>query len=517
MNPTMLPTNFLTAKSWLGYCLALYLVCGISSLYGQEKAQEKPADLRKYTKPVVIKIEGPITGVTDVFFRRAISQAREQKVDLIVVEIDSPGGLLETSLFIAHTLRDVDFAHTVAYIPDEAISGGAIIALGCDEIWLSEFGQIGDAGPVGFGLDGQFRHAPEKIRSYLVQQIRQLAEAKNRPPAIAEAMVDMNSTVYRVLRTSDGTDWYLNEAELNSLSDPNAFEKKEPVLESRPQMFLTVGGARAVELKLANALAANRTELFRKLDSTDDVDELNVIWIDRTIFVLNRPFVTALLLIIGLVALYFEFSMPGVGVGGIVSLLCFSIFFWSHFLGGTAGWLEVVLFLLGIILLLTEIFVIPGFGVAGISGVALIVVSLTMALQDYGVPSDAEQWRRTIRGLILIMGTFLGVMLLVFGLIRYARVFPALRGITLEPPRPEEIAIEETLFTDASHNVDGHASLPDIGTQGITESVLRPAGKAKFGERIYDVMSEGDFVEAHTAVIVVKKQAQVLLVRKLEV
>jgi membrane-bound serine protease (ClpP class) len=280
-------------------------------------------------------------------------------------------------------------------------------------------------------------------------------------------------------------------------------------------MFLTVGGSRAVELKLANALASDRAELLRELDVSNEIAVLDTSWIDRAIFVLNRPFVTALLLLIGLVALYFEFSMPGIGLGGVVSLLCFSIFFWSHFLGGTAGWLEVVLFLLGITLLLMEIFVIPGFGIAGISGIGLIVVSLTMALQDYGVPSDADQWRRTIRGSLLILGTFLGVMSLVFGLIRYARVFPALKGITLEPPVPEDIVLEETLFADQSTGISGHVIVPEIGARGVTESVLRPAGKARFGEQIYDVISEGDFVEPHTDVIIVKKQAQVITVRKL--
>lgn len=479
------------------------------------QSQEAAPPPQKYERPVVIHINGPITGLTEAFFRRAMDRARKIKADLIIVEIDSPGGELDASLYMAHTLRDVDFARTVAFVPKEAISGGAIIALGCDEIWPSEFGQIGDAGPIMFGADMQFRHAPEKIRSYLVQQVRQLAEAKNRPPALAEAMVDMTTTVHRVIRTSDGSTWYLNDAELAALADPNAYEKKEPVLEARPETFLTVGGARAVELKLATGLAENRNVLLDKLASDKPLEELRPHWVDRTVYILNSPFITALLLVIGLVALYFEFSMPGLGIGGITSIVCFGIFFWSHFLGGTAGWLEVLLFLLGFALLLAEVFVIPGFGIAGFSGVTMIIVALTMALQDFGLPRDAQQWQQTTRSVFLVLTTFACVIVAVFGLIRYAKVVPALRGLTLDPPSAAEVAPPTTLLSQESLASGSEAlPLPAVGDEGVTESVLRPAGKARFKDHIVDVISEGDFIDPQIAIVVVRRQAQMVVVRR---
>jgi membrane-bound serine protease (ClpP class) len=502
--------KFFWITRWM---IAWFLLSGIFHHLGH--SQEAAPVPQKYERPVVIHINGPISGLTEAFFRRAMDRARKIKADLIIVEIDSPGGELEASLFIAHTLRDVDFARTVAFVPDEAISGGAIIALGCDEIWPSEFGQIGDAGPIMFGADMQFRHAPEKIRSYLVQQVRQLAEAKNRPPALAEAMVDMNTTVHRVIRTSDGSDWYLNDAELAALADPKAFDKKEPVLEARPDTFLTVGGARAVELKLATGLAENRDVLLDALVSAKPLEELRPHWVDRTVYILNSPLVTALLLVIGLVALYFEFSMPGLGIGGIVSIICFGIFFWSHFLGGTAGWLEVLLFLIGFVLLITEVFVLPGFGIAGFSGIVMIIVALTMALQDFGMPRDPQQWQQTTRSLILVLTTFACVISAVVVLIRYAKVVPALRGLTLEPPTAADVASGTTLLShEGSTSESIMASLPAVGDQGISESVLRPAGKARFHDRIVDVMSEGDFIDPHTPVVVVKRQSQMVVVRR---
>jgi membrane-bound serine protease (ClpP class) len=325
----------------------------------------------------------------------------------------------------------------------------------------------------------------------------------------------MNTTVHRVTRTSDGSDWYLNDAELAALADPKAFEKKEPVLEARPDTFLTVGGARAVELKLATGLAENREVLLDALVSAKPLEDLRPHWVDRTVYILNSPLVTALLLVIGLVALYFEFSMPGLGIGGIVSIICFGIFFWSHFLGGTAGWLEVLLFLIGFVLLITEVFVLPGFGIAGFSGIVMIIVALTMALQDFGMPRDPQQWQQTTRSLILVLTTFACVISAVVVLIRYAKVVPALRGLTLEPPTAADVASGTTLLShEGSTSESIMASLPAVGEQGISESVLRPAGKARFHDRIVDVMSEGDFIDPHTPVVVVKRQSQMVVVRR---
>jgi membrane-bound serine protease (ClpP class) len=478
-------------------------------------AQDPVAERKKFSKTVAIRIEGPITGLTEQFMRTSLEASREIGADLILLEINSPGGLLDSSLNIAHALRDIEFAKTVAYVPDEAISGGAIIALGCDEIWLSEFGQIGDAGPVAFGMDMQFRHAPEKIRSYLVQQVRQLAEAKQRPPAIAEAMVEMNTAVYKVLRQPGGEVWYLNEEELKSLADPTKFEKKESVLEARKDTFLTVGGQRAVDLMLAKGIVKKPPELLEVLGAEEPVKFFRVRWIERLVYFLNNPFVTFLLLAIGLIALYIEFSMPGIGLGSLVSIACFGVFFWSHFLGGTAGWLEVLIFVLGIAFILGEIFVIPGFGVAGISGFLLVFVALIMSLQDYGWPKDITQWRGTARGLSMVLGAFFIVTFVILALMRYAKMMPTFLGMALEPPSAEDIAPVDSLLTASSSHFENVAgsNFPAIGEVGITESILRPSGKARFGNSSVDVLTEGDFVEAGAKVRVIRHQSYAVIVR----
>ena len=114
-------------------------------------------------------------------------------------------------------------------------------------------------------------------------------------------------------------------------------------------------------------------------------------WIDTLVYLLNTGVVTFLLIVIGLIALTVELGAPGIGIGGLTSLLCFSLFFWSRFLGGTSGWLEVTLFVVGLIFIGAELFVIPGFGVAGVGGIALVLGSLVMASRRFLIPENSEQ------------------------------------------------------------------------------------------------------------------------------
>jgi membrane-bound serine protease (ClpP class) len=153
------------------------------------QAAEPP---QKFSRGFLIRFEGPITTMLEQYLYRKLETARQENADLVVLQIDSPGGELDPSLKIADHLLKLDWAHTVAYVPREALSGAAIVALGADEIVMAPRARLGDAGPIFLGEDFLFRHAPEKIRSHLARQVRDLAEARGRPPALAEAMVNMD-------------------------------------------------------------------------------------------------------------------------------------------------------------------------------------------------------------------------------------------------------------------------------------------------------------------------------------
>lgn len=510
--------DFRRSAYWIVGGLMLLAAAGVADDAGPEKAPPK------FQRPVLIRFHGPIGNLSERFFHRKLEKARQQGADLLIVEIDSPGGLLHTSLDLATELKDVTWARTVAFIPRQALSGAAIMSLGCDEIVIAPDATIGDAGAIFQGRDAMFRHAPEKIRSMLAASVRTLAEAKGRSPALAEAMVDMDLAVYAVKNRNTGQESFLSDHDIASSPDPGAWEKGALVPESRPGLFLTLSGKRAVELTLAQANVRDPIELRERYQLTAEMTVLETNWVDTTVMILNNPFVTGLLFVVGLIAMYVEFCAPGVGVGGLISGLCFMLFFWSRFLGGTSGWLEILLFCTGVVFLLVEVFVLPGFGIAGVTGILLMLTGILMASQDFR-PQDGLQPSAAASTLAVVAGS--GVLALIGAALvtRYFGGIPFLKQLALPPPADSDGPAAMTpakpgeKFVPVSTGMNGPAA-PGIsihvGDWGVAESLLRPAGKAIFGGEYFDVVTEGSFVDKGRQVRVVQIRGNHIVVREIE-
>jgi membrane-bound serine protease (ClpP class) len=466
-----------------------------------------------FSQAMLIEVEGPIFGRFHWFVNHRLDLARRQGVDLIIIRLTTPGGDLEYSLQLARRLRDIDWATTVVFVPEEAISGGAILSLGCDRIYMQRGALIGDAGPIRMGLGGQFEHAEEKVVSYLASAIRELATAKDRPAAIAEAMVDRQLVVYEATELATGETTYLTQKEVDDPPVAAKFKIGNPVAEAGKNRFLTLGAERAVELGLCEGVFDSEQQLLDELN-IERLEPTRLNWVDKTVFALNRPWLTALLLIAGLIGLYLELAAPGISVAGLTSLFCFSIFFWSHALGGTAGWLEILLFFLGVTCLLCELFVLPGFGVFGISGIVFVVLSLVMASQDFVIPSNTAEWSQLRSNLLIVLGSVLGVMVLFFGQILLLDSIPGLNRFRLEAPSEGSEAASQpmTSLTQAGASLQ---VLAQVGDEGRAESDLRPSGKIKIGDRLFDVITEGDYVEAGSQVEVLRIEGNRIVVRKL--
>ncbi|MCA9264205.1 MAG: hypothetical protein KDA60_10175 [Planctomycetales bacterium] len=458
----------------------------------------------------LIKFDGVITPISEQYFYRKLAKAQAAEAKVVIVEIDSPGGYASCSVNMADALNDVDWARTIAFVPREALSGAAIMSLGCREIVMSPTARMGDAGPIFQGEDALFRHAPEKIRSHLVRQVRDLAEAHGRPPALAEAMVDMDLVVYRVLDTKTGEVHYMSDPELDSLPAAEAWEKQNPVQESRAGLFLEVNGVRAVELGLADGLSPSRVALFDQLNVDGQaVSILETTWVDTTVMVLNWWPVTALLFLVGIVALYIELSAPGTGVGGLIAGLCFAIFFWSRFLGGTAGWLELVLFGAGVVFLAVELFVLPGFGIAGLSGLALMFCSLVMASQRFA-PTDGLSVTHLLNSVAIILVTACVGVILMFVMTHNLGSMPFLSRLTLGPPA--ETQHHSTIATAFA----GQGITVEVGEEGVADSPLRPAGRGRFGDDYHDVVSDGAYIPAGQPIRVTRIRENRIEVREIE-
>ncbi len=487
---------------------ALFFAC----LVARCADAREPDPTRNFRKAVLIRFEGTITPLLEQFIYRKLNVAKHQNAGLLIIEIDSPGGYLHTSLNLADRFLDLDWAHTVAYIPREGLSGAAIAALGCDEIVMAPDAHLGDAGPIFQGEDALFHHVPEKIRSELALRVRDLAAATGRPPALAEAMVDMDLVVFRVRNKNSGVETFLSDHEIESSEAPDDWEKLQPVDESREKHFLTVTGLRAVELELADGIAASREEIKERYGIEGELVVLEPTSVDTAITILNVPFVTRLLLLVGLIALYVEFSAPGLGAGGLIAAMCFTLFFWSKFLGGTAAWLEVLLFLLGVAFLLIEIFVTPGFGFAGITGMVLLVISLMLAGQEFTIPTTPRELNTSLQGLLVIVGAGFGFLIGAIGVSHYFGTVPVIGWLKLDLPAPDGDAAEGKRKPVA----EAHRFPVGVGDWGKAESPLRPAGKAIFGDGYLDVVADGSFVEPGKQVRVVEISGNRIVVREIE-
>lgn len=484
-----------------------------------------------FQRPYLLQIKGAIDHTTLRYVQSGLRQAQSMKADLIVVEIDSPGGGAVESMEIADMLSQIQWGQTVAWIPREATSGGAMIALGCQYIVMQPGATIGDIGVIQLDLTmGAFRYAPAKIRSILVAKARALAERHGRSPELAEAMVDEYAVVYQ--QKEDPQQFKLVSMgapeELGAAPDEKDMAQVEEELpggwvlvsESRLGRFVTLSHSRAEEL----GFSQQHFENFEAFEGTLKLERPFTVrqygFTDRVVDFLNNFWITVLLLIVGIVALFIEVASPGISVGGLLALVCFSLFFWSHFMGGTAGWLEVILFVTGLACLFVELFVLPGFGLAGAMGVGLLLLSLIMATLDFVYPTSGEQWNQLGSSLLSITTA------VVFGGIGIGLVFhymgsiPALNRLTLEPPKLDDPATQKS--KDASQEsrplivAEGRAAGLKVGDQGVTESVLRPAGRALIQGRSVDVVADGKFIEPGQPIKVIDVRGNRLIVVPLQ-
>ncbi len=411
----------------------------------------------------------------------------------------------------------MNWAHTVAYVPREALSGAAIISLACDEIVIAPQARLGDAGPIVLGRDRLFRYAPEKIRSDLARRVRDLASATGRPPALAEAMVNKDLVVYRVTNKQTGQVTYMSQHEIDSSDDPAIWDKGPPVLESREGSFLEVNGKRAVALQLASATVSNERELEERYPlSEGPMIHLRHNAVDTAVDILNLPLVTGLLFVIGAIALWIELSAPGIGLGGLIAGLCFTLFFWSRFLGGTAGWLEVILVLAGAAFLAVELFIIPGFGIPGITGIVLMLAGIVLAGQDHWIPQSPRAMAHLGNSLLVLVGSGVVSLIGIAIVSRFYGSIPILNRLVLRTP--------ETPGTAEPSGVEGKSnSLPpvgrfqaSVGDWGVSDSPLRPAGKAIFGDEYLDVVTDGSYVERGRQVRIIEIAGNRIVVREIE-
>jgi membrane-bound serine protease (ClpP class) len=489
--------------------LAIFYLCGCLPVPVVGQDVDHPPTKRS---AVIIPLHEDINPLSGALLKRKFKDAVDSGVDVIILDIHSPGGFTFVTFELMDMVLDAKGVETVAFIERDAISGAALLSLACDKIVMLPAARIGDAGEIVMGADGAFRYTEAKSRSVLAQKARDTARATGRPVALAEKMVDKDMVVFQATHKTNGETRYISDKEWATLKDADDWNQGKPIREAGKEMFFIANGERAVELGMATQTIQNRGQLAEALNVREPIRVMERTWIDTMVYLLNSGVVTFLLIVIGLIALTVELGAPGLGIGGLTSLLCFSLFFWSRFLGGTSGWLEVTLFIVGLIFIGAELFVIPGFGVAGVGGISLVLGSLVMASRRVLIPENSEQLTGLGYDVLTVVGAFAGFIIAIMLLSNYIGDIPGLSRLTLKPP----VALQGVAAS--ATDLASKALLPgwqqvDVGDVGQAISPLRPSGKMQVGDCTVDVVTEGDFVESGSEVKVIGKQGARVVVR----
>lgn len=437
------------------------------------------APARHIDRPVyVIPIEGEIGRGLVWAVRRGIREAERKSARAIVLRIDTNGGAVDATQEIMELLSRTKIP-SLSYIDTKALSAGAYIAAATKRIYMAPSSLIGAATPVAapFGIAPVHldEAVEEKMTSALRAMIAAAAERNGHPARVLEAMVDRDVEIPGVVE----------KGKLLTLTEQRA---------SSPGVGLSSGTAESLSGALEAAGMADAEVITLEMTPAETFARF-----------LTGSLATVLLLLGGLGGIYLEIKTPGFGLPGIAGILFLSLFFFGHYVAGLAGYEEIVLFAAGAVLLFIELFVTPGFGLVGISGIALIVVSFVLAMGEGPLFDPATFFSPNyLRALMNLGISLLGLILLILLTYRslFARSSPFYGKIVLTNEETGEKGF-----------LSAPAASARLGMRGKALSALRPAGKARLGDAVADVVTAGDFIAAGMEVEVVAVEGSRVVVK----
>lgn len=447
------------------------------------------ADEEKSNEKLVYKfnIKQDITRATWRQTQQAFEAADSLGADLFLIHMNTYGGtVLDADSIRTRILQSRIPVHV--FIDNNAASAGALISIACDSIYMRSGGSIGAATVVN--QTGQAM--PDKYQSYMRSTMRATAEAKGKKIVIVD-----NDTIEQ---------WRRDPKIAEAMVDPSVFI--EGIIDTGKVLTLTP--AEAVELGFCEGVAENVPEVMQKLGIEEyTIVEYQPSFIERIIGFLVSPVISGLLIMAIIGGIYFEMQTPGIGFPLGVAILAAVLYFAPLYLDGLAENWEILLFLAGLILIAVELFVLPGFGIAGISGVLLVFVALVLSLIENVVfdfePVDTE--RLGVAVMTVVTGIFGGFIL---SLYLGRKLFTAHSGPF------KNLALNTVQDVKEGYlNVDS-SFIALKGKNGIAQTVLRPSGKVLIEGEVYDAVAEGGFIDKGEEVVVAKVGTAQLYVDRIE-
>ena len=409
-------------------------------------------------------IEGEIDLGLAPYVRRVVDEAEKNSARAIIFRINTFGGRVDAATQIKDAILNSSVT-TIAFVDKRAISAGALITLSCEKIVMVPGASMGASTVV----DQSGQKQSEKYQSYMRSEMRATAEKNGRRTDIAQGMVDERIAV---------TDIQDDSTKLITLTSEEAVKYKmaDTILTSVEQTADLYAGRNAQIIKVGSN------------------------WAEDFVRFLNHPIVSSLLIMIGLIGLYTEIKTPGWGLPGTVAVICLALFFGSGYILEIASIFEILLFVAGVVLLLIEIFVIPGFGIFGILGIIFMVAGLFLGLiSDFSM----IDWSIISRAIIQLGLTFLATFIVILVLLKIL---------------PKSAMLNKLILQEKVSGTSGYTSESKfagwVGAEGIALTDLRPSGTATINGKRIDVLTEGDYLTKGTEIVVIFTEGSKVVVEK---
>lgn len=524
-------------------------------------ANEAPT--RTHTTGAIISLQGEINDIQRDSLKRRIEAAKGRGATIIVLDMDTPGGLVTSTIDINDIIISMPEIHFVAWINPDAYSGGTAVALACNEIVMSRSSRMGDSQVIMGGPEGA-QAVPEDLqpKAYtpVLHEFSRLARLRGYDENLCESFVLPDREVWWLENAETGERRFVFREEkqnlLNEEPDEEVVEEdddesamndtgdvdvklasaqdddsqgdvtpwrlvaeyedpllgvnvkaKQPVV--RDDLLLQMSANEAMVFGFSKGVVTGESDLTARYGVSDWI-RFDRSWSESFATWLTSVYVRGFLLVIILLGAYVEFHTPGVGVAGLTALIALAIFVGAPYLAGLANVWEILLIVLGFVLIGLELFVIPGFGLAGISGAVLLLIGLIATFvpgepgktAPFYIPSlpSTISWMKT--AVVTVASSMIASIVGMFMLSKYLPRIRMFDAIAPANPTPSEVAVE-----------DPYRGAARIGDVGVAVGPLRPAGKARFGSILVDVVTQGDYLDDHSRIEVVERRGNRVVVR----
>lgn len=447
----------------------IYLLCLFAGLF-QRPLYANEDDGKKDKKTVfVFDMKDDIDPRMNRKVRLAMAEASLQNADLIIIHMDTYGGAVNDADDIRTMILESQ-TPVYSFINKDAASAGALISIACDSIYMAPGSSIGAATVV---VSNTGEAAPDKYQSYMRSIMRSTAEARGRDPKIAEAMVDQNLEIEGITKPGEVITFTASEAIAN-----NFCEAQVPTIEA----------------------------LLEHVGISDyDIIHYEPSAIEDIISIFLNPVVSGFLLLIIFGGIYFELQTPGVGFPLLASIIALILYFIPYYLTGLAANWEIAIFIIGVVLLLVEIFVLPGFGVFGILGVVCVLAGLTLGM----IPNEVFDFTFVASGklftaLLTVVLSAIVATVLLFTLLPKVNEWGPINNISLATTLQKSEGYTSSVYADDL-----------VGKEGIAQTRLLPSGRILIEGEIYDAYSRGEFINKGEKVKVISTEGTSLKVKKM--